>query len=58
MRQLMETGITISHYAHTLIAKNLQKSHSILDRFSSFLQTLATQHTIYENLYVLTVMYI
>ena len=46
MHQLMETAITISHYAHTLIAK---KSYAILDQFSAFhkiLYRLATQHTI------------
>ena len=38
MRQLTETAITISHYAHVVIAKNLKKSYTILDGLPSFPQ--------------------
>ena len=60
MHQLTETAITISHYAHTLIAKNLKKSYAILDRFLAFhkiLHGLATQYMIYDFLNKLNKIY-
>ena len=38
MRQLSKPAVTISHYAHTVIAKNLKKSYTILGGLTSFLQ--------------------
>ena len=69
MHQLSEAAVTISHYAHTVIAKKFEKNHTQFwvdcPAFYKFLHGLTAQYTRYDflkqtkqKLYVITVIYI